>query len=59
MEQRRKELEAAEKQYQQSVQDAASQMANYAKSATSSWTGVTTQAYVQGVHADKGKNKGD
>lgn len=57
LEQRRKELEAAEKQYQQSVQEAAGQMANYAKGATASWTTYIPQNYVQGVYADKGKNK--
>jgi type IV secretory pathway VirB10-like protein len=55
MELRRKELEAAEKQYQQSVQEAATQMANYAKGATVNWTSFNTQAYVQGVYADKPK----
>jgi type IV secretory pathway VirB10-like protein len=58
MEQRRKELEAAEKQYQQSVQEAATQMANYAKGATASWIGVPPQQYIQGIYADKSKNKG-
>ncbi len=57
LELRRKELELADKQYQQSVQESATQMGNYAKGATVSWTTIQPQAYIQGVHADKDKDK--
>ncbi len=57
MEQRRKELEAAEKQYLQSVQETTTQMANYAKGATTNWISVPPQSYVRGVYADKQKDK--
>lgn len=55
MEQRRKELEAAEKQYIQSVQETTTQMANYAKGATLNWTTVQPQSYVRGIYSDDKK----
>lgn len=57
LERLQREAEAAQKAYQQQVQETANQMANYAKGATAGWTGTHNQTYVQGVFGNEAAAK--